>query len=217
MLRVKSKHRLVCGDSTDKDDVDRLMGGAKADMVFTDPPYGIDYQDMKKRHRKIKNDKNISGLLTSLNQYSDRPIFVCCNWRCMQPMIDELEAIDFKACIVWDKGSRVQNLDRFGKQHEFVLYSGPYGGEKTIDVDVWECKREVRKDHPTAKPVELIERAFASTPSKSVFEPFCGSGSTLIACEKTGRQCFGMEIDPHYCSVILKRYQDYCGGEVLRA
>lgn len=204
-------HRLMCGDSTVRESVERLMHGEKADLVFTDPPYGIDYQDVKGKHKKIKNDKSVIGLLGVLDGIKV-PMFVCCNWRCMPDFLRELPSVDFKCCIVWDKGSRVQNLDKFGKQHEFILYAGPYGGEKTIDVDIWSCKREVRKDHPTAKPVELICRAFSSfSKAKNVFEPFCGSGSTLIACEKTGRKCFGMELDPHYCSVIIERWEQFTG------
>ena len=95
------------------------------------------------------------------------------------------------------------------------MYSGEYGGKKTVDVDVWQINREVSKEHPTAKPVELVIRAI-KTFKGSVIDPFLGSGSTLIACEKTNRKCYGMEIDPHYCDVIVKRWEDYTGNKAER-
>lgn len=130
--------------------------------------------------------------------------------------LDVLQEIDFKSCIVWDKQTRIQNLDKFAKQHEFILYAGEFGGEKTVDVDVWQVKREVRKDHPTAKPIELIIRAINTFNSIKIYDPFLGSGSTLIACEKTNRKCYGMEIDPHYCDVIVKRWEEFSGKKAER-
>ena len=108
---------------------------------------------------------------------------------------------------------RVQNLDKFFKQHEFILYYGEFGGQETLDGDVWQCSREVRKDHPTAKPVELCERAirYSSDINKIVLDLFLGSGSTLIACEKLARKCYGMELDPKYCDVIVQRWEEFTG------
>ena len=116
-----------------------------------------------------------------------------------------------KSCIVWDKETRIQNLDRFYKQHEFILYYGLFGGQKTITGDVWRVNRQTRRDHPTAKPVELITNAINYTilPEQIVQDLFLGSGSTLIACEKTNRICYGMELDPKYIDVIIQRYCDY--------
>ena len=208
-LWILGEHRLLCGDATKKEDVDKLMDGDKADMVFTDPPYGINYQDLKKNHKKIENDIDATNVLNILNNYTC-PMFVCCNWRSMPNFIEIINNVDFKACIVWDKGSRIQNLDKFAKQHEFILYAGEYGGKKTIDVDVWQINRQTMKEHPTAKPVELVIRAI-KTFKGNVIDPFLGSGSTLIACEKTNRKCYGMELDPHYCDVIIKRWEDYTG------
>jgi len=208
-------HRLMCGDSTSIDAVEKLMNGEKADMVFTDPPYGIDYQDVKHKHKKIENDENqdgIQSLLITLLSF-DCPIFICCNWKCYSTFEKAMRDADRapKACIVWDKTSRVQNLDKFGKQHEFILYHGPFGGEKTVDVDVWQCKRQVLLDHPTSKPVELIERAICHFKRGNILDLFGGSGSTLIACEKTNRKCYMMELDPHYCDVIVTRWEKYTG------
>ena len=215
-LWILGEHRLLCGDATKKEDVDLLMDGKKADMVFTDPPYGIDYQDLKKNHKKIENDIDPTNVLQVLNYYKKIPMFVCCNWKSISIFLDVLKEIDFKSCIVWDKQTRIQNLDKFAKQHEFILYAGEFGGEKTVDVDVWQVKREVRKDHPTAKPIELIIRAINTFDSIKIYDPFLGSGSTLIACEKTNRKCYGMEIDPHYCDVIVKRWEEFSGKKAER-
>ena len=213
-LWILGEHRLLCGDATKKEDVERLMDGQKADVIFTDPPYGINYQDLKKNHKKIQNDVNPENVLNIFNNY-ECPMFICCNWKSMANFLNIINKVDFKACIVWDKGSRIQNLDKYAKQHEFILYSGKYGGEKTIDVDVWQVKREVSKDHPTSKPVELVIRAIKNFKGLCV-DLFLGSGSTLIACEKTNRKCYGMEIDPHYCDVIVKRWEDYTGKQADR-
>lgn len=212
-LYILGNHRILCGDATKIEDVERLMDGKKADMVFTDPPYGIDYQDTKGKHDKIINDAEspTSLVYEAVNPFLYAPRYICCNWKCMQEMVDALP--DAKACIVWDKGSRIQNLDKFAKRHEFIIYAGPFGGEKTLDDDVWQIKREVRQDHPTSKPVELCARAigFSSESGGNVADPFLGSGSTLIACEQTGRKCYGMELDPKYIDVIVERWETFTG------
>jgi len=214
-------HRLMCGDSTSIDDVDKLMDGNKADMVFTDPPYGIDYQDIKKNHKKIAGDESLSNVkdLLSLILVLDIPIYLCCNWKCFSAFEEAMyEAGKYpKSCIVWDKKVRVQNLDKFYKRHEFILYHGEFGGHKTLDGDVWICDREVRKDHPTAKPVELCERAirYSSENAGIVLDLFGGSGSTLIAAEKSARKCYMMELDPKYCDVIIQRWQEFTGQNAV--
>ena len=210
-------HRLMCGDSISIDDVDKLMDGKKADMVFTDPPYGIDYQDIKKNHKKIAGDESLSNVkdLLSLILVLDIPMYLCCNWKCFSAFEEAMhEAGKYpKSCIVWDKKVRVQNLDKFYKRHEFILYHGEFGGQKTLDGDVWICDREVRKDHPTAKPVELCERAirYSSENADIVLDLFGGSGATLIASEKSARKCYMMELDPIYVDVIVKRWEDFTG------
>ena len=216
---ILGQHRLMCGNSTMIDHVEKLMSGEKADMVFTDPPYGIDYQDVKHKHNKIENDSNLDGIqsLISILLLQDCPMFICCNWKCYS--VFERAMVEAgkppKACIVWDKESRVQNLDKFGKQHEFILYHGEFGGEKTVDVDVWQCKRQVLSEHPTAKPVELIERAIQHFKKANVLDLFGGSGSTLIACEKTNKKCYMMEISPKYCDIIIKRWEQFTGKEAI--
>lgn len=210
-------HRLMCGDSTSVDDVDKLMNGNTADMVFTDPPYGIDYQDIKKNHKKIAGDESLANIkdLLSLILVLDVPIYICCNWKCFSAFEEAMyEANKYpKSCIVWDKKVRVQNLDKFYKRHEFILYYGEFGGQKTLDGDVWICDREVRKDHPTAKPVELCERAirYSSENADIVLDLFGGSGATLIAAEKSARKCYMMELDPIYVDVVVTRWEDFTG------
>jgi len=209
------EHRLMCGDSMAITEVDKLLNGVAVDLVFTDPPYGIDYQDVQHKHKKIENDddvKNIESLLL-ITLMQDCPTFICCNWKCYAAFEDAMKKSGKspKACIVWDKGSRIQNLDKFGKQHEFILYHGPFGGEKTVDVDVWECSRETSTSHPTSKPIELILRALKHFRAKNVLDLFGGSGSTLIACEKSKRKCLMMELSPNYCDVILARWEKFTG------
>jgi len=213
LFEIDGKHRVMCGDSTKAEDVEKLMDGKKADMVFTDPPYGVGYQDLKKRFNKIKGDEigtDVSSLLCNI-LILDCPLFICCNWKSYSEFEISMKSHgkEPKSCIVWDKEYGVQNLDKYFKQHEFILYYGLFGGQKTLRGDVWKFKREVSKDHPTAKPVKLITTAIEDTilPKNIVLDLFLGSGSTLIACQQTNRICYGMELDPIYIDVILKRYK----------
>lgn len=207
------RHRLLCGDSTDSDQVAKLMDGKKADMVFTDPPYNIDYQGVSDS-RKVKNDKmsdedSVSFLSSALN-YGELVYYVCCSWQYYHLFRKALENnnIPLKAVIIWNKVNPAQNLDKYYKQHEFILYSGPFGGENTIRGDVWEKKREQNTAHPTMKPIELISMAIKDNPLKqNIVDPFVGSGSTMVAAHKVDRKCYGMEIDPKYCQVIIDRMQ----------
>ena len=216
-LWTLGNHRLLCGDATVITDVEKLMDGQKADMVFTDPPYGIDYKDLKGNHKPIINDVGVS-IVSMLALLPDGcPRYICCNWKSYPEFYEAIP--NSKSLIVWDKGSGVQNLDKFYKRHEFIIYRGDFGGQKTVDGDVWAVSREVSKNHPTAKPVELIEKAigYSSNLQDIILDPFGGSGSTLIACEKLGRRCYMMEIDEHYCDVIIKRWEDYTGNKAVMA
>ena len=128
-------------------------------------------------------------------------------------MVDAMvaAALEPKACVVWDKMRRVQNLDRFAKQHEFILYAGPYGGQPTVDVDVWQSARDFEPDHPTPKPTELIQRALRAVTDTgdAVVDMFGGSGATLIACAQSGRVARLIELDPRYCDVIRRRWTKF--------
>lgn len=214
---ILGKHRLMCGDSTSVDAVDKLMNGDKADMVFTDPPYNIDYQGVKDKREKIKNDKMpdtefVDFLIQSL--MGCEVMYVCCSWHYAHLFREAMINIARKpkAMIVWNKVNPAQHLDKYFKQHEIIFYYGDYGGHKTLRGDVWTLKRQKNTVHPTMKPVELIEMAMTDNPSKHiVYDGFGGSGSTLIACEKTGRSCRMMELDPKYCDVIVKRWEEFTG------
>jgi DNA modification methylase len=213
------KHRLMCGDSTSVDAVDKLMGGEKADMVFTDPPYNIDYQGVKDRREKIKNDKMSDPDFLDFLMQSLMPcevMYVCCSWQYAHLFKQAMHQIGHpaKAMIVWDKINPAQHLDLYYKQHEIIFYHGPFGGNKTVRGDVWQIKRQQNTVHPTMKPVELIEIALSDhSGRKIVYDSFGGSGSTIIAAEKTGRIARLMEIDPKYCDVIVKRWQDFTGKQ----
>lgn len=212
------RHRLMCGDSTGNDFA-ILMNGNKADMVFTDPPYNISYQDLAHKHDKIKNDSMCRGdfrdfLKSFLSKIVDNS-YVCCNWKTYSDFYDVLDEIGLpvKSCIVWDKEIRVQNLDKYYKQHEFILYTGKFGGEKTIRGDVVRLKRQKSDLHPTMKPVDLVSIFIGdgSNIKDIVLDLFGGSGSTLIACEQTNRICYMMELDEKYCDVIIKRWEELTG------
>jgi len=210
-------HRLMCGDSTSIDAVDRLMDGQKADMVFTDPPYNIGYKDMNGVHDAIKNDKMDDDEFLDFLRSTIMPcdiMYVCCSWQYAHLFKQVMAELDkpAKAMIVWDKVNPAQNLDLYFKQHEIIFYHGPFGGQKTQRGDIWQVKRQRNTVHPTMKPVELIELALNDHPTKKiVYDAFGGSGSTLIACEKVGKRARLMELEPKYCDVIVKRWEDFTG------
>lgn len=216
---ILGSHRIMCGDSTSIDDVDKLTKGEKIDLVFTDPPYNIDYQDLKGKHDKIKNDKMtddafVDFLIQSL--HGCEQMYVCCSWQYVHLFKLAMSKIGRspKAMIVWDKVNPAQHLDKYFKQHELILYYGDFGGHKTLRGDIWKLKRQRNELHPTMKPVELIDMALNDHKGKNnVADYFIGSGSTLIACEKNKRNCFGMELDPKYVDVTIKRWQKYTGKD----
>lgn len=220
-IYILGNHRLMCGDSTSIDAVDKLLDGSRPDMVFTDPPYNIDYQGVKDKREKIKNDKMEDSafkdfLVQSL--YSCETMYVCCSWQYAHLFKEAMETIGRKpkAMIVWDKVNPAQHLDKYYKQHEIIFYYGDFGGHKTLRGDVWSLKRQKNTVHPTMKPVELIEMALQDQPEKrTVLDVFGGSGSTLIAAEQTGRKAYLMELDPKYCDVIVKRWEDFTGKKAL--
>ena len=210
-------HRLMCGDSTSIDAIDQLLDGEKVDMVFTDPPYNIGYKDMNGIHDAIKNDKMDDDEFLDFLRSTIMPcdiMYVCCSWQYAHLFKQVMAELDkpAKAMIVWDKVNPAQNLDLYFKQHEIIFYHGPFGGQKTQRGDIWQIKRQRNTVHPTMKPVELIELALNDHPTKKiVYDAFGGSGSTLIACEKVGKRARLMELEPKYCDVIVKRWEDFTG------
>jgi DNA modification methylase len=210
-------HRLMCGDSSSQNDIDLLLDGDRPDMIFTDPPYNIDYQGVSDKRDKIKNDKmEDSAFVDFLIQtlYGCETMYVCCSWHYSHLFREALEKIGRKpkAMIVWNKVNPAQHLDKYFKQHEIIFYYGDYGGHKTLRGDIWTIKRQKNTVHPTMKPVELIEIALEDNKGKKVvFDMFGGSGSTMIACEKQSRNARLMELEPKYCDVIVKRWEDFTG------
>lgn len=210
------RHRLMCGDSTNKESVSLLMDGAEADMVFTDPPYNIAYSGVNDK-RTIRNDKMSDEKFVQFLENSLMPcetMYVCCSWQYAHLFRKALENLGqkIKAMIVWDKVNPAQHLDKYFKQHELIWYCGSFGGEKTLRGDVWQCKRQTNTVHPTMKPIELIAMAIQDQPNKKIiYDGFGGSGSTLIACEQLDRTCYMMELDPKYCDVIIKRWENITG------
>ena len=229
------KHRLMCGDSTSIDAVETLMAGVKADMVFTDPPYGVAYEGghNTKKRQQIKNDalegENLTGLFYGALSVAhvvthDHAAFYV--WYASGKSVETFAALSdlplkLRAIIQWYKVK--SGLGAFMSQYipncEPCIYaykdgSSPQWFGPTDEKTVWELKKEQRNDyHPTQKPVELPERAITNSSKKGqiILDLFGGSGSTLIACEKTNRHACLMELDPKYCDVIVKRWQDFTG------
>ena len=222
-LWILGDHRLLCGDSTKEEDVARLMDGSQADMVFTDPPYNINYQDMKSKFKKIANDNITEEEFKSFlkkSLYKASVMYVCCSWQFCHLFRQALIEIGKppKSMIIWNKVNPAQHLDLYFKQHEIIYYSGPFGGQKTQRGDIWELKRQKNILHPTMKPIELITIALNDHKNKKlIFDGFGGSGSTLIACEQTNRKCFMMELDQKYCDVIIRRWQNLTGKEAVHS
>jgi DNA modification methylase len=184
------------------------------DVVLTDPPYGIAYKAMRPGLELIANDATLDDAGSVIEAAiaatkTARVFFLCCDWRSLGMMRQALtkNGVEPKACIVWDKLHPVQNLDRYGKQHELILYAGPYGGEPTSGGDVWAFARDYDPQHPTPKPVPLMARALATAPHAGdlIVDPFMGSGSTLRAAKNLGRKAVGIEMEERYCEVAAKR------------
>lgn len=210
-------HRLMCGDSISIDDVDKLMDGKKADMVFTDPPYNVAFNGRSGKFDVIKNDdleenefnNFIDSFLSILEILKVETYYICCNWAFYGVLQLKLKP---KSCIVWAKN--VFGLGRgYRHQHEFILFNGNIKKEITNESDLWSIAKDSKYKHPTQKPAELAKRAInnSSNEGNIVLDLFGGSGSTLIASEATARKCYIMELDPIYVDVIIKRWEDFTG------
>ena len=215
------KHRVMCGDSTDKASVDTLMDGAKADMVFTDPPYGMDLDTdySKMPSTKAEGNKNYSRVIGDNKDYD--PTFILetfgyCNeivmfgadyyadklpkggsWFVWDKRVDEKfdRMIGSAFELYWSKAKHKREIARFNN----TLFSGESDARN--------------KAHPTQKPIKLLTWTLERLKGQLVIDLFLGSGSTLIACEQTDRICYGMELDPKYVDVIRKRYHKFVTGE----
>ena len=219
------EHRLLCGDSTDSDQVAKLMNGEKADMVFTDPPYNVNYglsnNPTKNKDRSIEND-NMSGqqfsdfirsAFANIKLFCDGVIYCFGaqgkDGRIMFTVLDDM--FHNSGTIIWVKDSLVLGRSKYHNKYEPCWFGWNISGETFTDdrtlTNVWECKRPKKSDlHPTMKPIELIEIAINHNPkAKSVLDIFLGSGSTMVASHQLNRKCYGMELDPKYCDVIVNR------------
>ena len=213
-------HRLMCGDSTKIEDVEKLMNGKKADMVFTDPPYNVAFNGRSGKFNVIKNDnlsnsefEDFINKTISVIKYVNPPIYyIWCNWRFYGILQDKL---NYKSCIVWAKN--VFGLgDGYRHQHEFCLFNGSIDKEITNETDLWQISKDANYVHPTQKPIALCCRALKNHKKvKNVLDLFGGSGSTLIACEQLNRNCYMMELDPKYVDVIIKRWEDFTGEKAV--
>jgi DNA modification methylase len=219
---VLGNHRLMCGDSTSIDAVDKLMNGAKVDMVFTDPPYNVAFNGRSGKHDVIKNDdlpkvefeQFISEVCNVIRAIDPKVYYIWCNWNFYSVLQGQLP---YKACIVWAKNVFGMG-NGYRHQHEFCLFNGKIDEVIKNESDLWEIKKDSKYVHPTQKPVALSVRAFGNhVKLLNVLDLFGGSGSTLIGAEQTGRNSFVMELDPKYCDVIIKRWQDFTGKKAVNA
>jgi DNA modification methylase len=235
---VLGNHRLLCGDSTVLANVEKVLDGALADMVFTDPPYNVNYANtakdkMRGKNRAILNDNLGDGFEQFLYDVCVNMLAVCKGaiYVCMSS--SELHTLQkafveaggkWSTFVIWAKNTFTLGRADYQRQYEPILYGWKQGidhfwcGARNQG-DVWFVnKPRVNDLHPTMKPVELVERAVQNS-SKSrdiVLDCFGGSGTTMIACEKSGRQARLIELDPKYCDVIVKRWEEFTGKTAVR-
>lgn len=229
-------HRIICGDATSPGDYQQLLQDNKADLLLTDPPYNVDYTGKTKDALKIKNDKfddsHFNEFLTTSFNLSANTIKKGGSFYIFHA---DSEGYNFrsacrnadmivKQCLIWNKDTMVMGRQDYHWQHEPILYgwiSGSshrwYSDRKQTTVLNF-ARPKKSKEHPTMKPVSIIKYLINNSSKQEdiVFDPFLGSGSTLIACETTNRRCFGIELDPTYCDVIIKRWEDFTGNKAIK-
>lgn len=214
------RHRLMCGDSTNKANIMRLLDGERVDMIFTDPPYNVAFNGRSGKFDVIKNDNLsnaefstfIEGTIEAIKSVNAPIYYIWCNWAFYGLL---QERLDYKACIVWAK-----NVFGMGKgyrhQHEFCLFNGNIDESIKNETDLWQIKKDHKYVHPTQKPVELSYRAIGNHSGvQTCLDLFGGSGSTMIGCEQRGVRCFTMELDPKYFDVIVKRWETFTGEKAV--
>lgn len=231
------RHRLMCGDSTNRQQVSALTeGGQIIDLLLTDPPYGVDYTGKTEESLKIENDamtdEALGGMLTAAFAAADetmRPGAAFYIWhasRTIAAFMLACSAVDWEVrqTLIWVKNSLVLGRQDYQWKHEPCLYGWKEGAAHCWESDrkqttVLEFDRPTRNaEHPTMKPVPLFEYQISNRSKKgmNVLDLFGGSGTTLIACEQTGRNCYMMELDPHYCEVIIRRWESLTGKKAER-
>lgn len=227
-IYLLGEHRLMCGDSTSDDDVNKLMDGEKSDMVFTDPPYSYEYQsNMRTKTQKfdvIANDDKKLNFMPIVKKFNKGFVFVCTTWKVLYEWLEIFtQYYDLTNMIIWNKGGGgIGDLTHtFSTDYEIILCSN---NNKEITGkrigSVWNIPKDNVNNyiHPTQKPVELSAMAIQNTTLKNniVLDLFGGSGSTLIACEQLNRKCYMMELDPHYVDVIIARWENFTGKKAVK-
>jgi DNA modification methylase len=234
-LWILGNHRLLCGDATIQADVERLMASESADLIFTDPPYNVDYEGYTKQRLKISGDRMTAEqfqkfLAASFASYRqivkpDASVYVChaSQWQREVQNAMDTAGFEVRCQIIWAKNTFAWGWGRYKFQHEPLFYGHVVGrkdawyGDKSQST-LWEEKKPAaNRIHPTAKPVELIERALVNSSKTGdvVADLFGGSGSTLIACERRTRKARLMEIDARYCDATVRRWQAFTGKQAL--
>jgi len=236
-LWALGEHRLLCGDSTDASQVSRLVAKTTARMMFTDPPWNVAIgSDSNPRHRQRQGLANddlppeqfqafLDAFLTAARPHVAGDVYVvlgASEW----PRLDATlrgHGYHWSATIVWVKDQFVLGRSKYHRRYEPIWYgwhdqtTSSFGTRRDLD-DVWEIPRPRRsEEHPTMKPVEVPARAisYSSHSGDVIFDPFLGSGTTLIASEQLGRACYGMELDPGYCDVVVKRWENLTGEKAV--
>ena len=233
------EHKLLCGDATKSEDYQTLLGDELVDMTFTDPPYNVNYANtakdkMRGTNRPILNDNLGDGFGAFLVAACQNILTVTKGAVYIAMSSSELDTLQsafrtaggkWSTFIIWAKNTFTLGRADYQRQYEPILYGWRDGTDHfwcgaRDQGDVWNIKKPQKNDlHPTMKPVELVERAVrnSSKTQDIVLDPFGGSGTTLIACEKTGRRARLIELDPQYVDVIVRRWQDYTGQAAKRA
>jgi DNA modification methylase len=229
------EHRVMCGDAADGADVERLVGTRRAQMAFTDPPYNVDLghhggQQRGSRRRSIANDSMkpeqweafVHAWAGNLLRNVDGALYICMStkeWPTVSRVLDELGG-HWSDTLIWAKDRFVLGRADYQRQYEPLWYGWREGAKHhwcgdRDQGDIWTIKRPGLSElHPTTKPLPLAERAIenSSKPAEAVLDLFLGSGTTVIAAERTGRVCYGVELDPRYCRIVIARWEAFSGG-----